>query len=56
MRAFKVKVTEEVEYTVTVRAEDVEEAEEAATDVITEADNPNRYWAGQVEYRAEVQE
>ena len=56
MRTFEVKVTEEVEYMVTVEAQNAEEAEEAAIEKIAEADDPNHYWAGQVEHRAEVQE
>ncbi|WP_150255355.1 hypothetical protein [Nocardiopsis deserti] len=58
MRTYEVKVTEEVEYTVRVEAENAEEAEEIAIDMITDEDGDgdrDQYCTGVPERYAEVQ-
>lgn len=53
-RPFRVRVTEEVKYEVTVRAQDTEEAEEAAIDLITEDGDRDRFCTEVTERYAQV--
>ncbi|MFY7069027.1 hypothetical protein ACOQFV_24485 [Nocardiopsis changdeensis] len=53
-RPFRVRVTEEVKYEVTVRAQDAEEAEEAAIDLITEDGDRDRFCTEVTERYAQV--